>query len=50
MKTFGLHKKSSLPTWGLRGLRSFIIGGSGWNEVVSFVLQIKRNIQFYMER
>ena len=44
MNTFGLNKK----------LNTFWLGkqqiAEAWNELVSFVLTIKRNIQFYMER
>ena len=46
MNTFGLKRK--LNTFWLGKLQLEII--DAWNEIVSFVLQIKRNIQFYMER
>ena len=44
MNTFGLNKK----------VNSFWLGSGiiteAWKELVSFALNIKRNIQFYIER
>lgn len=42
MNTFGLRRK--LSAFGLGNILD------AWNEYVSFILIIKKNIQFYMER
>jgi hypothetical protein len=46
MNTFGLKRKGINTFWlGLPGVIQDV-----WEEIVPFILQIKRNIQFYLER
>lgn len=42
MKILGLHKKSSLHTWGLRGFIGIII--DGWKDAIRFSVSIKRKV------
>lgn len=47
MKTLGLHKKSSLHTWGLGGF-TYIVREL-WNDAIRFSTYIKRKLNFRVE-
>jgi hypothetical protein len=46
MNTFGLKRK--VNTFWLGKLQLEVV--ESWNEIVTFILNIKQNIQFYLER
>lgn len=47
MKILGLHKKSSLHTWGLRGFIEIIT--EGWKDAIRFSVYIKRKLRSSVE-